>query len=301
MCPYESLPTIVHFANGSSCFRQVFGGHDNYLEASELTLSALRKTPAFALHARHRPRLSGPPPTTTTSSHSALVTARRQIPACDCSRNNLKLLSGSRPRRMTSLPGESTSTPEPVRRVISSTPPKKRLASCIPCRERHAKCGKERPVCSSCRSAQEYRECTYQSKRPLRFRSTFSDPRSLPQSDNAAHIVHSNDPTTSPSISSRQSHASTGSWNLEAQGPARMMRLGHSVQQLASTRLDNQQVVREASETSLVAPDTVRLHGSQWSPHLVSSHQNRWHPLSNRTESDIFAFYARSLGYWVCR
>lgn len=198
---------------------------------------------------------------------------------------------------MTSLPGDSTFAPQPVRRVIASPPPKKRLASCIPCRERHTKCGKERPICSSCRSAQDYRECIYQSKRPLRFRLTFSDPQPLSQSDNVAHSTQSNESTTGASTSPGQSHASTGSWNLEAQELART----HSVQQLAVPSLNDQQMVREASESSLVAPDTFRLHGSQCYPRLASSHPNRWRPLSNRTESDIFAFYARSLGHWVCR
>lgn len=181
----------------------------------------------------------------------------------------------------------------------ATRPPKKRLASCIPCRERHTKCGKQRPVCSSCSSAKHHRDCTYESKRPLRFRLTFSHP----QNGDAAPDVRPGHSTAGSPIAPYQ--LSTSPWNSQAQSPETRTPSVFPAQQPSDPSPQDQQVQRETSGTpyavtpcaiaSEVAPGGSVSHSSQ-----VPGRLRRWSSLSNRTECDIFAFYTRSLGRWVC-
>lgn len=199
--------------------------------------------------------------------------------------------------------GHASTTPDSSPAAVLATPsppPKKRLASCVPCRERHIKCSKERPACSSCRSSKHHRSCTYESKRPIRFRLTFAQPHPHLQRSSVAPGEGDAHPRSadSPKYSYQQS-ASSQNPEGHLSGTAARTPSTLSFHDFPGPLPDDQQVQRGEGgcDTNGALFSTVGSNSAYSSPN--SGRSSHWVSLSNRTECDIFAFYTRSLGHWV--
>lgn len=199
-------------------------------------------------------------------------------------------------------PYTRTPDPEPTAAVATSLqlaptpPPQKRLASCLPCRERHIKCGKERPVCSSCSSAKHHRHCAYESKRALRFRLTFAQPHPQPHAPTSRSASGGTDPRSSTSTAGPPTPSNNSQHHDIGFTPSTLSVL--SVLNPPDSSDPNDQQLREealvpqSKTPSDFGPDAS--HSVQ-----VFERSGRWPSLADRTECDIFAFYVRSLAHWV--
>ena len=177
-----------------------------------------------------------------------------------------------------------------------------RTPSCIPCRERHLKCSKQRPECTNCRSAKHIRYCTYETKRPLRFRESKTSmllatdpPKAIewPSSIEEQRTVN----RVSIVNASLSPRAQTIGWlSPFHQTPVSTEPKGQYSSGLSPVLAQNAEDL-PPSESHVEVPDQ--------GPSCTNSDPpaQDWRvtsPLSNRIESDVFAFYTECLGNWVC-
>lgn len=172
-----------------------------------------------------------------------------------------------------------------------------RTPSCLPCRERHLKCSKQLPECTNCRNAKHIRHCTYETARPLRFRESRRSRLLAP------------DPTSewSPSTSNQRTAIRATVVYSPPRPPVRVAGRHSSFHQAQVSELCTQyspdllsNSEHNVEELSVSAPNIEVSDQSPCGTENGRQQQDQRGALSNKIESDVFAFYAECLGSWVC-